>query len=81
MGKVSLVFGVLSLIGTLIGFIPLLSFLTLLTIPLAGIGFIISIITIVTAKENKKIFIIGSIYNLTSVFMGIIRLVFFYPTF
>lgn len=50
----SLVWGILSVVGMLVGFFPCLGALNWLNIPFAGIGLIISIVALVTTKQGGK---------------------------
>lgn len=60
------IFGILSLIGMLLGFIPLLGWLNWLNIPFAIIGLVFSII-----GKTKG----GIIICLVAIFLGIFRLI------
>jgi hypothetical protein len=76
MQVLSMVWGILALIGMVVGFFPCLGSLNWLTIPFAGVGFIISLIALIVTKEGSKS---GSIVGLigcgVAVIFGIVRLV------
>jgi hypothetical protein len=72
----SMVWGILTIIGMMVGFFPCLGALNWLNIPFAGIGLIISAIALATAKEgNKGGAIAGVICCAIAVIFGLIRLV------
>ncbi len=50
----SLVWGILALIGMFVAFLPCLGSLNWLNIPFAGLGLIISVVAVATSKEQKK---------------------------
>jgi uncharacterized membrane protein YgaE (UPF0421/DUF939 family) len=50
----SLVWGILALIGMFVAFLPCLGSLNWLNIPFAGLGLIISVVAVATSKEEKK---------------------------
>ncbi len=68
-----LIFGIVSIVGMFIFFLPLLGALNWLNIPLAIIGLIISLISIVNAK-NKGIGLAGVILCSIAIVVGIGRL-------
>jgi ABC-type polysaccharide/polyol phosphate export permease len=76
MQVVSLIWGILALVGMLVGFIPFLGMLNWLNIPFAGIGLLISIIVFVSTAEgkNKSGSITGIICCSIAVLFGMIRL-------
>lgn len=75
MQTLSLVWGILSIVGMLVGFIPCLGSLNWLNIPFAGLGLIISIIVLATTKQGGKG---GSIAGVVccgiAILFGLIRL-------
>lgn len=72
----SLIWGILALIGACIAFIPFLGFLNWLGIPFSGLGFIVSVIALATAKQEDNKFgaIAGMVLCFFSVMIGIVRL-------
>jgi hypothetical protein len=76
MQTLSLIWGILSILGMLVGFMPCLGALNWLNIPLAGIGLIVSVIAVATAKQGKRG---GSIAGIVccgiAVFFGLFRLI------
>jgi hypothetical protein len=54
MQVLSLVWGILALIGMLIGFVPCLGALNWLNIPFAGVGAIVSGVALGTSKESGR---------------------------
>ncbi len=75
MQTLSLVWGILSLIGMFIAFIPFLGWLNWANIPFASVGLIISIIAAVTAKDTRGASIAGIILCAIAIVLGAIRLV------
>ncbi len=75
MGIVSLVLGIISIIGMFIGLIPFLGWMNWGVIPIAGVGIIISIVAIATAKENRGLSIAGLILCAVALIIGTIRLI------
>ncbi len=77
MQVLSLVWGILAIIGMVIGFIPCLGALNWINIPFSGVGLIVSIIALTQAKpeENKGSAIAGIICCSMAVLLGLIRLV------
>jgi hypothetical protein len=76
MQVLSLVWGILAVLGMLVAFFPCLGSFNWLNIPFAGLGLIISVIALVTAKEAKKgSAIAGIVLCGIAVLFGIIRLV------
>ncbi len=71
----SLIWGILALLSMLVAFIPCLGALNWIIIPFSGIGLIISIIAIATAKERKGLAIAGIIGCAIAIIFGIIRLI------
>lgn len=74
----SLIFGIVVIIGMLIGFIPCLGWLNWFNIPLAIAGVIVSIIAVASNNpddtENKGFAIAGVCLCGTAIFLGTIRL-------
>lgn len=76
MQMLSLVWGILVILGMLVGFIPCLGWLNWFNIPLAGIGIIVSALASSSATaETKQSATIGMILCIVALFFGIIRLV------
>ncbi len=76
MQTLSLIWGILALIGMVVGFIPFLGALNWLNIPFAGIGLIVGIIALATSKEGGKgRSIAGTVSCSIAIFLGLIRLV------
>ena len=55
MQVLSLVWGILALIGMIIGFVPCLGALNWLNIPFAGVGAIVSGIAVGTSKDSNRV--------------------------
>jgi hypothetical protein len=76
MQVISLVFGILSLIGLGVAFLPCFGALNWLVIPFAGLGLLVSIIAFATTKEGGKG---GSVAGIIccgiAVMFGLIRLI------
>ena len=77
MQTLSLILGILAIIGMLVGFFPCLGALNWLNIPFSVIGLIISILVLATAEkeENKGGSVAGVICCGIAMFFGIIRLI------
>jgi hypothetical protein len=71
----SLIWGILALLGMIVAFTPCLGALNWINIPFAGVGLILSIIAMVTAKESKGMAIGALICNGIAIVFGFIRLV------
>ena len=72
----ALVWGILAITGMVVGFFPCLGSLNWLNIPFSGVGLIISIVAVVTAKVEKKGGgIAGIVLCAIAVTLGLIRLV------
>ena len=72
----SLIWGILAIVGMFVAFLPCFGSLNWLNIPFSGVGLIISIITLATTKEQKKGgAIAGVVCCAVAVLFGIIRLV------
>jgi hypothetical protein len=75
MQTISLIWGILAVIGMVVGFIPCLGALNWLNIPFAGVGFLIGIIALAgSGKEDKNGAIAGIICCGIAILFGIIRL-------
>jgi len=77
MKTASLIFGILAIIGLIVGFIPCFGSLNWINIPIAVIGLIISIIAITqtNAGESKGNAIIGIVLCSIAILFGLIRLI------
>ena len=76
MQVLSLIWGILAILGMVVGFIPCFGALNWLNIPFSGIGIIICGIALGTAGDNlKSNSIAGLVCCITALFFGIIRLV------
>jgi hypothetical protein len=75
MQVLSLIWGILAILGMVVGFLPCLGALNWLNIPFAGIGIIISGIALGTAGDKPKgSSIAGLVCCVIALFFGIIRL-------
>jgi len=76
MKTASLIFGILAIIGLIVGFFPCLGSLNWINIPFAAIGLIISIIALTQTKvgEPKGNAVAGIILCSIAVLFGLIRL-------
>jgi hypothetical protein len=72
---VSLVWGILALIGMLIGFIPCLGSLNWINIPFAVVGLIVSATAYSSREPNKTPSMLGLVFCAAAVAFGIMRLV------
>ena len=76
MQVVSLVWGILAVLGLGIGFVPCLGALNWLNIPFAIVGLIISIVATTKAPRGRQgAAIAGIVLNALAIFLGSIRLV------
>ncbi|QQR98140.1 MAG: hypothetical protein IPK18_00960 [Sphingobacteriales bacterium] len=66
MGTLSVIFGILSVLGMLLGFVPFLGWFNWLNIPFAVIGLIFALI------GNSRN---GKILNIIAIVIGIVRLI------
>jgi uncharacterized membrane protein YgaE (UPF0421/DUF939 family) len=75
MSVLSLVWGILSLVGMFIGLIPLLGWYNWINIPFAVIGLIIGIVAVSTgAPDRRGPAIAGLVCCAIAIFLGAIRL-------
>ncbi|HYP14271.1 MAG TPA: hypothetical protein VEQ63_10135 [Bryobacteraceae bacterium] len=75
MGFISLVWGILAILGLFVGFIPCLGALNWFNIPFAVVGLIVSIVA--TAKANRGsqgAAIAGIVLNAIAILLGSLRL-------
>lgn len=76
MSIASLVFGILAIIGMLVGLVPCLGSLNWLNIPFSFIGLIISIVALSNAPPDKKgAAIAGTILCAIALLLGTMRLI------
>ena len=76
MQTLSLVWGILAILGMIVGFIPCLGAFNWLNIPFSGLGLIFSVIALASSDEqNRGAAIGGTICCAIAVMFGIIRLV------
>jgi len=75
MQVLSLVWGILSVVGMLVGFVPCLGWINWLNIPFAGVGLIISGVALATNNEpNKAAGAAGLVCCAVALVLGSIRL-------
>ena len=75
MQVLSLIWGILAILGMMVGFFPCLGALNWLNIPFSGIGIIISGIALGTVGDQPKgSSIAGLVCCIIALFFGIIRL-------
>lgn len=75
MSTLSLIWGILALVGMLVGFFPCLGSLNWLNIPFSGVGLIVSIVALAQAKpEQKGAAVAGTVLCAIGVALGFIRL-------
>ena len=72
---ISLMWGILAIIGMLIAFLPCLGSLNVLNIPFAGVGLIVSAISLAASGRNKGGAIAGLVCCTIAIFFGLIRLI------
>ena len=71
----SLIFGILAMLGFLIGFIPCLGALNWLNIPFAAVGLILSIVAFASAPPGRRDFsVVGIVLCLIAIVIGANRL-------
>jgi hypothetical protein len=75
MQTLCLIWGILSILGMLVGLIPCLGALNSLNAPLAGIGFIVSVLAYATTKpaDNRFGCMVGMICCGVAMCTGIVR--------
>jgi hypothetical protein len=72
----SLVWGILAIIGMIIGLFPCLGALNWLNIPFSAVGLIVSIVVLNKANPGQKgCPIVGLVFCIIAVVFGIVRLV------
>jgi len=76
MQLVSLVIGIIAIVGWLIALVPCLGWLNWINIPLAAVGLVLGIVALATDKSTSKGMAIGAIILCAiAVFFGLIRLI------
>ena len=76
MQLLSLIWGILAVVGMFVGFIPCLGALNWLNIPFSGVGIIISGVALGTAGDQPKGYsMAGLVCCIVAMFFGFIRLV------
>ncbi len=76
MQVLSLIWGILAILGMLVGFVPCLGALNWINIPFAGIGIVISGVAFGTAGHAPKgSSVAGLVCCIIALFFGLIRLV------
>lgn len=76
MQTLSLVWGILAIVGMIVGFFPCLGALNWLNIPFSGVGLVVSVIGIATTKEERKGgFVAGIVCCAIALILGLIRLI------
>jgi hypothetical protein len=76
MQKLSLIWGIVAIIGMIIGLFPFLGPLNWLTMIFSIIGMIIGVIAIIRSdEENRRIAIIGMILCIIAALVGVVRLI------
>ncbi len=74
---VSLVWGVLAFLGMMIAFLPYLGPLNWFNVFFAGVGVVLSVIALVTAKPwNRGIAIVAVVANGVATVIAVVRLIF-----
>lgn len=72
---VALIWGILAIAGMLVAFFPCLGWLNWLHIPFSGIGLIVSIVALATAREGSRTYsVAGVVLCAIAVVFGLIRL-------
>ncbi len=74
MQLIALIFGVLAVTGMFFGFLPFLGWMNWGVIPVAIVGFILSLIAIATSKKNKGMAIAGLVMCPIAIIVGAVRL-------
>ena len=76
MTTLSLVWGILSMVGMMVGFLPCLGSLNWLNIPFSVIGLIISIVALTQAPPDKKGgAVAGTVLCAIAIVIGMARLI------
>ena len=74
MNTLSLVLGIISIVGMLIAFFPCLGWLNWIVLPIAFIGFVISLVNVTTLEDKeRKPSTIGLILCVITLIFGSIR--------
>lgn len=75
MGIVSIIIGVLSVIGVCVSLIPLLNVLNCVGLPLGLLGAILGIAALVSRRGSKGLAIAGITLNSVAILVGVVRFV------
>lgn len=75
MQVISLLWGILSIAGMIIAFLPLLGALNWLLIPFFGLGVIVSALSIALASKDRGMGTAGLLMCIVALFFGLFRLV------
>lgn len=75
MGTISLILGIISLMGVCVSLVPLLNILNCITLPIALIGFILGLADVLKKEEKQKMAIAGMILCGLSLLIGGVRVV------
>lgn len=76
MQTLSLIWGILAILGMLVAFTPCLGALNWLNVPFSGVGLILSVVAVATTKQvSKGASIAGIVCCAIAIFFGLIRLV------
>ena len=71
MQVLSLAWGILALLGFLLGFIPCLGWFNILNIPFAIVGFILGLIAFASAQPGRRAFsVVGILLCLIAILIG-----------
>lgn len=74
MQVLSLLWGILAIVGMVVGFFPCLGSLNWLNIPFAGVGIIVSGLALAAGDSSKSSGVAGLVCCIVALFFGIIRL-------
>jgi len=75
MQVISLIMGILAMMGAFVAFLPLLGWMNWGVVPFAVIGLVIGIITTATAKRDRGIGIAGIALCAIAIVIGTVRLI------
>ncbi len=74
MQVISLIWGMMSILGMFIAFIPFLGWLNWGVVPFSIAGLVVSIVAIATARSGKGMAIAGATMCLIAILLGTLRL-------
>ncbi len=72
----SLIWGILAMIATVVFLIPCFGAFNWINIPFSGIGLLVSIAALITARKGRKVASVGAILCTVAILIGILRLIF-----